>query len=330
MTRVELGRSPEEDLIEKVREEIAQSPSTELEFPISSMSVQLASVINGLARPSDIHSAALDVGTGCGIHSFLLHKRGFNSVLAIDCNERAVALACARGVRLGIDSRLTDRTEVATALAEDGMTSRPHVLFSAVPLQELAALVGTKFSLIVFNPPAFFFVRDANVSSPAASGVYAGDTRTALEVDQSLLFQFFKRIVLPLLAPGGEVICTWPGLERRTVEINPAAERRGLPAHPADLLEYWLGVTVSCEDKDVDRFYGHTAVINVDYGLGSSFWSNLDHALQNPRCYSTLVKPSDWRHGSRPTFRFGVLHLRRSHSVRDDFEVIREEGGSID
>lgn len=323
MTTAELGRSPEEDLIEKVREELAQAPSADLEFPVSSMSLQLANVLRRLAPTTGYHSTALDVGTGCGIHSFLLHRRGFNSVLAIDCNERAVALACARGVRLGIDSRLTDQAQVAAALVEDGATT-PRVLFSQIPLQNLAELVTTKFELIVFNPPAFFFVREADLSSPAASGVYAGDTRRALEVDQSLLFQFFARVVLPLLVPGGEVICTWPGLERRTVELNPVADRRGLPAHPADLLEAWLNVTVARQDKDVDRFYRHTAVINVDYGLGSSFWSNLDHALQNPRCYSTLVKPSDWRFGSRPTFRFGVLRLRRSQSEASCFESVSE------
>lgn len=328
MTTAELGRCSEEDLIEKVREELAQAPSADLEFPVSSMSLQLASVLKGLAPPTGHHSAALDVGTGCGIHSFLLNRMGFNSVLAIDCNERAVALACARGIRLGIDCRFTDREQVAAALLEDGTT--PHVLFSPIPLQDLAGLGATKFRLIVFNPPAFFFVRDADLSSPAASGVYAGDISRALEVDQSLLFQFFEKIVLPLLVPGGEVICTWPGLERRTVELNPVAERRGLPAHPSDLLESWLSITVACQDADIDRFYRHTAVISLDYGLGSSFWSNLDHALQNPRCYSTLVKPSDWRYGSRPTFRFGVLRLRRSNTDPSCFEVVCPEGGSID
>jgi len=321
MTTAELGRSPEENLIEMVKQDLAHSPSPDLEFPVSSMSLQLASVLKGIEPPPDKHSAALDVGTGCGIHSFVLHRRGFNSVLAIDCNERAVSLACARGIRLGIDSRLTERARVGTALLENGATA-PRVLFSPLSLQEVAQFVAAKFHLIVFNPPAFFFVRDADLSTPAATGVYAGDTRRALDVDQGLLFQFFERVVLPLLVPGGEVICTWPGLERRAVEINPVAEKRGLPAHPADLLESWLNVTIACPDKDIDGFYQHTAVISLDYGLGSSFWSNLDHALQNPRCYSTLLKPSDWRYGSRPTFRFGVLHMRRSMTDPSHFESV--------
>jgi hypothetical protein len=321
MTTAELGRNPEEDLIAKVREELNQSPLADLEFPVSSMSLQLAKVLKGLASPNDNYAAALDVGTGCGIHSFVLNQRGFNPVLAIDSNERAIVLACNRGVRLGIDSRLTERAEIAAELLEDNATT-PRVLFSSISLQDLEGLVASKFQLIAFNPPAFFFVRDTDLSCPAASGVYAGDARRALDVDQGLLFQFFGRIVLPLLAPGGEVICTWPGIERRAVEINPVSESRSLPAHPASLIESWFDVIVDCKEKDVDRFYQHTVVINFDYGLGGSFWHNLDHALQNPRCYSTLVKSSDWRHGSHPTFRFGILRLRRSGSDASHFESI--------
>jgi hypothetical protein len=204
------------------------------------------------------------------------------------------------------------------------------MLFSTVPLEDLAGLVGTQFRLILFNPPAFFFVRDADLSTPAARGVYAGDARRALEINQSPLFQFFQKVVLPLLALGGEVICAWPGLERRVVELDPAPEKRGRAAHPADLLETWLDITVDCADNDADRFYCHTAVINLDYGLGDTFWRNLDYALQDPRCYSTLVKPSNWRYGSRPTFRFGVLRLRRSQSITSRFEVVCAEGGSGD
>ena len=126
MTTAELGRSPEENLIEMVKQDLAHSPSPDLEFPVSSMSLQLASVLKGIEPPPDKHSAALDVGTGCGIHSFVLHRRGFNSVLAIDCNERAVSLACARGIRLGIDSRLTERARVGTALLENGATAFVH------------------------------------------------------------------------------------------------------------------------------------------------------------------------------------------------------------
>jgi methylase of polypeptide subunit release factors len=326
MTTADLGRGPGEDLVAIVKKELAHLPSTDLEFPVSSMSQQLANALKNLPALTNNHSPALDVGTGCGIHSFLLHQMGFHPVLAIDSNERAVRLACARGVRLGIDCTFTDRPKVQEALTENG-TSGPRVLFSAIPLQDLAAFVKTEFRLMVFNPPAFFFVRNADLSSPAASGVYAGDTRSALDVDQSLLHLFFQKVVLPLLAPGGEVICTWPGLERRTVELNPVAERRGTPMHPADLLASWFALTLDCEDNDVDRFYRHTALV-LDYGLGRSFWSNLDHALQNPRCYSALAKPSDWKHGSRPTFRFGVLHLRRSAADADRFEVVCSEGGT--
>ena len=153
MTEAEARRSPQEDLIEDVKRGLVQSPSVRLEFPITSMSMELANVIKLLAPPQDNHSIALDVGTGCGIHSFLLVRRGFKAVLAIDRNESAIELACERGNRLHIDSKSIDRGKVAEALLENSATE-PRILLSAIPLQDLAELVETKFPLIVFNPPS--------------------------------------------------------------------------------------------------------------------------------------------------------------------------------
>jgi len=132
--------------------------------------------------------------------------------------------------------------------------------------------------------------------------------------------------VFPLLKPGGEVICTWPGLERRVVELSPAADIQGRIEHPADLLEHWFeGVRVTCEDKRTDSFYRHLAAIEFDYGLGDSFWRNLEEGLRDPRCYSRLVTAADIGSGARTTFRFGVLHLRRLASGKQ-FEVISAKG----
>ncbi len=329
MTEAKSVQSPQQDIIEKVKRELVQSPSVRREFPITSMSEGLANVIEVLESPQDNHRIALDVGTGCGIHSFLLVQRGFSTVLAIDRNQCAVDQACLHGNHLGINSKSIDKQQAAGELLEKVVTE-PRILFSPIHLENLAEYLETKIPLIVFNPPAFFFVRKPDLSSPVASGVYSGDARKALEVDRGPLYQFFEKIVLPLLAPGGEAVCTWPGLERRAVERDLHHEMRGLPAHPADLLSFWFPpINVACGNKDVDRFYRHTAVIS-DHGLGYSFWDNFDHALQDTRCYSTLVNPSDWKYGSRSTFRFGVLRLRRSRGDANCFEVICTEGGQSD
>ena len=88
------GLGLEDELVTKVRQELAQSPPTDLEFPISSMSLSLAKLV-GCLTAAGKDDPVLDVGTGCGIHAFLLQRTGFRSVLAIDSNERAVKLACA-------------------------------------------------------------------------------------------------------------------------------------------------------------------------------------------------------------------------------------------
>jgi hypothetical protein len=118
------------------------------------------------------------------------------------------------------------------------------------------------------------------------------------------------------------VICTWAGLEKRVVELTPQTDGLAEILHPAELLEHWFpGTHVKSDGKQSDAFFSHLAVVNSDYGLGDSFWRNLDYGLQDQRCYSRLVTASDWRHGGRTTFRFGVLHLRRLNEDRT-FEVV--------
>jgi len=321
MSILQHGGLDHEKLLTEIESDLSNQSTERPEFPLSSMSKTLFRAVGGLQQPGN-ESLALDIGTGCGVHAFLLNHIGFRRVLAIDSNERAVDLAWERGIRLGIECSKLGPTERPLALGADNGTNG-HIFFAPISLQELANAVNVKFQLIVFNPPGFFFVREASLDSPAASGVYSGHSRAALDYRGSLLFQFFEKVVVPLLSASGEVICTWPGLERRTVELSPIAGTLGLPSHPADLLESWLSLSVECQDRNAEQFYCHTAVINRDYGLGNAFWQNLDHALQNPSCYSNLVKASDWQHGGSTTFRFGILHLRRSQINPLEFEVVR-------
>jgi len=304
-----------------------QSEASEREFPISTMSKTLAHVIEELAAPAEGEPTyALDVGTGTGIHAFILQGKGF-SVIATDCNEEAVQLAYRHASKAGIQCRKVDRGLLAAAVKSSRKSPR-EIVFATVSLQDLANQVGTdiRFSPITFNPPGFFFLGNTERSSPVAVGVYASPVTQASDRRASLLFQFFDQVVFPLLKPGGDVICTWPGLERRVVELSPAAEIRGKVEHPAALLEHWFeDVCVSCEDRRTDAFYSRLAAIEFDYGLGDSFWRNLEEGLRDPRCYSRLVTAADATMGGRTTFRFGVLHLRRLTSAKQ-FEVIGTRG----
>jgi SAM-dependent methyltransferase len=304
-----------------------QSEASGREFPVSTMSKTLAHVIDQLAAPAEGEPTyALDVGTGTGIHAFILYGKGF-PVVATDCNEEAVQLAYRHASKAGIQCQKVDQGKLAAAVKSSRKFPR-EIVFATVPLQDLANQVGTgiKFSPITFNPPGFFFLENTDRSSPVAVGVYASPVSQALDRGASLLFQFFDQVVFPLLKPGGDVICTWPGLERRVVELSPAVEIRGNVEHPADLLEHWFeDVRVTCEDKRTDPFYRRLASIEFDYGLGDSFWRNLEEGLRDPRCYSRLVTAADGRMGGRTTFRFGVLHLRRLTSAKQ-FEVIGAKG----
>ena len=91
--------------------------------------------------------------------------------------------------------------QIAQCLADRGSTG-PRISFSTLRLEDLAGIGEiTRFQVILFNPPSYFFVRYADLSSPAASGVYTGDASGALDIQQSPLFQFFQKVVLPLSSP---------------------------------------------------------------------------------------------------------------------------------
>lgn len=83
-----------------------------------------------LASVRDVEGKrVLDVGTGTGVLSFLLLQRGAASVVATDCDARALACARDNAARLGLSER-----------------------FSAVEADVFPADAGT-FDLIVSNPP---------------------------------------------------------------------------------------------------------------------------------------------------------------------------------
>jgi hypothetical protein len=219
----------------------------------------------------------------------------------------AVDLALQRSIRLGLSAARICPDDFAGDPASLG---NARIWFCASPLQELNKFLSRSADLIIFNPPSFFSKSSIDDSSPVSTGVYSGRIEGALNVEGSLLHQFFDSVVLPLLAIGGELICSWPGLERRSVEIDPKPDRAGIPVHPASLLAHWFGLKVTADHEDPADFYKYTAGIS-DYGLGGAFWLNFRQAIDT-RCYSSFLSLDDSRRELDAEFRFGVLHLTRT------------------
>jgi len=277
------------------------------EFPLSSMSRKIAHFIGRLTYCRR-KGFALDVGTGSGVHAIILSKMGYSCVLGVDSNAKAVDLALRRAIRLGLPAAPISPNEIAGH--PDGW-GNAKVWFCPSPLQELNRLLFHRPDVIVFNPPSFFFKSPVNASSPISTGVYCGSVVDPLDVQGSLLYQFFGSVVLPLLAIGGDLVCSWPGLERRSVEIDPMPDQAGSSVHPASMLAHWFGLNIATDDEDPANFYKYTAIIS-DYGLGDAFWLNFHLAQEDTRCYSELLFPRDSLNGDRAAFRFGVLHLTRT------------------
>jgi len=276
------------------------------EFPLSSMSRKIVDVLDRHSNCSR-KGFALDVGTGSGVHAIILNQMGYNCVLGVDSNSMAVSLALRRAIRLGLSAAPISRGRIA---GESVNWGNAKIWFCASPLQELNKFLSRSADLIIFNPPSFFSKSSIDDSSPVSTGVYSGRIEGALNVEGSLLHQFFDSVVLPLLAIGGELICSWPGLERRSVEIDPKPDRAGIPVHPASLLAHWFGLKVTADHEDPADFYKYTASIS-DYGLGGAFWLNFRQAIDT-RCYSSFLSLDDSRRELDAEFRFGVLHLTRT------------------
>lgn len=288
------------------------------EFPISKMSMSLASAIAALDR-SGRRRLALDVGTGTGVHAFITHNLKFQTVLAIDRNGKAIDHALRRAETFGISSSTVNSSQLHTAVP-----SSPHsLLFSVCAQEQIAASLQMpgSFDLISFNPPGFFHAEDAQLESPLASGVYSSVDTDCRVVAHSPIYRFFEDVVLPLLAPGGDVVMTWPALEKRVVELEGASGSREC-SHPITHLQRWFGLDIVSDQPDAAEFYRETSSISGDYGLGSTFKDRFLADLAKSECYSSLVHASDSDLGGSPSFRFGILHLRRSFENPNRFNLM--------
>ena len=261
------------------------------EFPLTDMSRALAQEIWRLppAGSRQDCSAAVDVGTGTGVHAILMAARGYAPVYAIDANVDATRLAASRARRL-----------LAPHHAQ-------HITFIPESLDTSEHTAITAVSLATFNPPSFYDFGEADTNTPAFTGVYVDHGwRHFLEPERSFVYRFFRHVVLPRLAIGGHAILTWPGIERRLVEDMGMGTGAAQPVSPAILLRHWFDVDVSGSSLNSREFFSRRAMIRSDYGLGHAFWANL-YMGATRGVYSRLVDMQ-----SQPVvFPYGLLHLVR-------------------
>jgi SAM-dependent methyltransferase len=283
-----LETRPLDEVWDTISADVTASVLAAREFPLSRMSRSVAEElwkISSRAIPKEL--SGLDVGTGTGVHAILMVAKGIKRVVAIDVNNAAVQLASARA------DRVLDRS------------SRAAVTFLVSSLDDADVLGNEKFGVVTFNPPSFFRFGDSEELSPACSGVYIDHGwQEATKPEHSLLYRFFERVVLPKLAIGGHVICSWPGLERRLVEDTGDTSKNVGAVSPARLLNRWFGIEVVGDSLAPTDFFRHTAVIS-SYGLGPNFWTNLSRGIATG-LYSQFVEVAP-----QPSFRYGILHLVR-------------------
>lgn len=288
-------------------EDLEARRSSTGEFPMTAMTRALAEAIWRIqALPVfDFNARALDVGVGGGIHALLMALCGY-AVTASDINAEAVEYARARCNRLLPRLRHLQSASVLPTRSSSEPTTPAFVVRG---VDDDWSLEG-RFSLITFNPPAYYRLGMYFGDIPAASGVFVDDdphSRIA-KPQTALLYRFFRKVVLPMLAPGGRVICTWPALERRIVEPDSGDALQPPIVTPDRLLASWFGITVLGGPPDPHSFFSRRAFIADDYGLGGTFRRVFEAAL-HAGWYSRLV---DGGSAAKPSsFRFGVLCLQR-------------------
>ena len=288
-----------------IEDDVDRGLSFTHEFPLTAMTRAVAEAIWRLPSQEGVPGRALDVGTGTGVHALIMSARGYE-VDAIDVNADAIRHAedRARGLKCAVRNART--------------TDAPAIRFLVAGVDDWRPRQG--YGLITFNPPAYYHPLGSVDNSPVAQGVFVDDDNDR-QPEGALLYRLFEKIVLPLLAPSGHLICSWPGLERRVVE-SVHGETRGRIMSPLEKLETWFHITV-VGDRDPTSFFNRTARVNADdYGLHDTFWANLIAARDN-YMYSGLTNARDAEQHLLE-FKFGVLHLVRDSDDPTFFRQFQE------
>lgn len=302
-----------EEIWQIVQDDVGRSLPTTHEFPLTAMTRSIAEAIWHLPVADQTDSTtiqALDVGTGTGVHALFILASG-HDVDAIDVSADAIRYAQARAERLQYALRAGEQRHPSRERVQ------PSVRFDVAGIDSFKA--SHNYGLITFNPPAYYNTRGFLEPTPVAQGVFVDDEHYRLP-EASFLHRFFEHIVLPYLAPGGHVICSWPSLERRVVEAAHC-DGGGRVMSAIEKLETWFPLKVQ-GDRSPSAFFNHEAVVDSDYGLHGTFWENLIEARERSM-YSRLVDASAAEHHVL-TFKFGILHLVRDRLNPTVFTQVEE------
>lgn len=281
----------------------SRASATKCEFPITSMSRSLAKALDAIRPQIRTRGAALDVGTGSGIHALQMAFHGFRRVDAIDICRGAIQCAGERWRRLALD--LVDEPRI-----------EPN--FIHCRLQDVAGdphLAG-EYDLISFNPPAYLALDKVNLENPLEAGLYSGTPQDAAGFHP--LHDLCKLVVGPKLRQGGVAVFTWPGIQRRDV-IDPRTET---VIHPAHLLHRRHGWTIhGLNGQEPTQFYRHTSPMSYVGPLQERFREELVHFVREG-VYSPLINEHDPSCAHKPSFRYGIVALRRDTVRREHFHFI--------
>jgi SAM-dependent methyltransferase len=247
--------------------------------------------------------AALDAGSGSGAHAFLFSALGFSTVRGLEVCSEAIGCAEKRADRL---------------LARPGAESwaRPQFVHGRVETDPPPAAVAQSYDIMSMNPPAFYHPGAIDESSPLECGLYTGRPPADGAESPNPINAFFESLVARCLAPGGIAICTWPGIQAR--QVTDGTERK---LHPAQILVRRLGWRISgLEHADVEYFYRYKSALAYESRPAASFRQTTPNYLEDGK-YSNLVETSDLEMGHQPSFKFGILALRRDRES-DLFHLI--------
>lgn len=283
------------------------------EFPLTTMSKAVAAELWKTPPPTEVEDGArgraLDVGTGTGVHALLMATLGYAHIEAIDSSEEAIKYAKERAELL-LPKLLPKQGAETKGHRDVGGADYPNLVFRHMSLDHLMSADATTYSLIAFNPPAYYDLVGCGTNSPAAEGVYVDDQPASFEKSEaSFLYRFFARSILPRLAPYGHAICSWPALEKRVSERTGDDEKGSRLTSPMELLRDWFGIRIIGNVPNARDFYNREAILESDYGLGPSFWQNFWEGYKKG-LYSSSVCLGNQPNGA-PSFRFGILHLVR-------------------
>lgn len=214
--------------------------------------------------------AALDLGTGCGVHVFLLLDHA-DHVVATDISPRALAFT---------------RFNLLLNAASLGLD--PHRLEERVELLQgnlLEPVQGRRFDLIISNPPFVITPRAASPAEPSPRYVYRDGGATGDAIVQQLVEG------LPaLLRPGGtaQMLGNWEitgeEWEQRPLEwAQTAAEREPVDVwfiqrdrtRPGEYAETWLSDASQSRDliayragyAEYLRDFASRGVQEIGYGI---------------------------------------------------------------